>query len=143
MTALAAQTLVGDIGATNARFGLLDAAGTVDHIRVGPCTDHVGLAEAIEAYFNAVRRDSPEPPAALRPRVAALAVAAAVAGDHVAFINHHWFFSQSALKSRLGLDRLLMVNDFGALAAGVPHLKSHDVHWIGGGPARITMCPRR
>lgn len=142
MTALAAPTLVGDIGATNARFGLLDAAGTVDGIRVGPCSDHVGLAEAIEAYLDAARRDSPEPHAAPRPRAAALAVAAAVAGDHVAFVNHHWFFSQAALRSRLDLDHLLIVNDFGALAAGVPHLQSHDLRWIGGGPARDHYVPK-
>jgi glucokinase len=139
---IAAQTLVGDIGATNARFGLLDAAAKVDRIRVRPCSDYVGLAEAIEDYLDAVRHDNPEPRPFSRPRAAALAVAASVEGDHVAFINQHWFFSQTSLKSRLNLDRLLIVNDFGALAAGAPHLPSSDLRWIGGGVARDHYVPK-
>ena len=40
--------LLGDIGATNARFGLLDAKGVIGDIKVTTCAQHPGLAEAAE-----------------------------------------------------------------------------------------------
>jgi glucokinase len=68
-----------------------------------------------------------------RPHMAALAVAGPVAGDQVVFTNHPWSFSISALRGWLAVDRLLVVNDFTAVAAGVPYLKANDRTTIGGG----------
>jgi glucokinase len=140
---IAALALLGDIGATNARFGLLDTGGRIDRIRVLACRDHAGLAEAAEAYLEAARLDSGEavcPP--VRPGAAAIAVAGPVTDDQVTFTNHPWSFSQAALKSRLGLDRLLIVNDFSVVAAAAPHLGMSDVGWIGGGAAPDIHIPK-
>jgi glucokinase len=60
----------------------------------------------------------------------------------VTFINRPWSFSQAALKSRFKLDRLLVVNDFAALSAGVPHLAPGDLRWIGGGQVSVAYAPK-
>ena len=134
--------LLGDIGATNARFSLLDAAGRIGQICILACRDYAGLAEAADAYFEGIPSDGAEvdsKPA--RPRMAAIAVAAAVTGDQIAMTNHPWIFSQATLKSRLELERLLIVNDFSAVAAAAPHLGMSDLGWIGNGAAPDIYVP--
>ncbi len=117
--------LLGDIGATNARFALLDAQGRIDHVRIHACGDHAGLAEAAEAYLAEVRGPAPE--------AAAIDVAGPVSGDEVALTNHPWSFSQAALRRRLALQRLLVVNDFAAVAAAAPHIPAAQLSRLGGG----------
>jgi glucokinase len=127
---MSALALIGDIGATNARFALVDAGGRIDRIRVLACEDHPGIADAIAAYLAA---DAPGMPAPARPSASALAIAGPVTGDHVALTNHPWGFSIAALRRGLGLEHLLVVNDFEANALAVPHLDAADRVAIGGG----------
>src|SRR5271169_835948 len=101
--------LVGDIGGTNARFGLVEPDGSLLHSSVLADIDYAGLGEAIEAYL-AGRGGLP------RPRQAAIAVASPIAGDAVRMTNHNWAFSISELRSRLGFERLEVINDFTAQA---------------------------
>lgn len=49
--------------------------------------------------------------------------------------NHHWSFSISALQDALGLKRLLVINDFTALALSLPTLSALDLQKIGQGQA--------
>ena len=65
--------------------------------------------------------------------MAALAVAAPILGDAVSMINHPWSFSIAALRERLGLQGLSVLNDFVANALAIPHLAPGDVAKIGGG----------
>jgi glucokinase len=118
--------LVGDIGGTNARFALLDAAGQITRTRVQASEDHASLAEAIAAYLAAE---------SAAPDEAALAVASPVNGDEVTFTNHPWAFSITELQQRLGLRHLVVVNDFAANALAMPHLEPTDLLKIGGGTA--------
>src|SRR6516225_4132579 len=101
--------LLGDIGATNARFALLDATGLIGSVKVTTCAQHPGLAEAAEAYLKGIGAHE-------EVRAAAIDVAGPVSGDRVALTNHPWGFSQNELRARLGLDHLLIVNDFAAAA---------------------------
>ena len=135
---IATASLVGDIGATNARFALLDATGKVTAIRIFACREHVGLAEAVETYLEDACHGLNAPQA----KAAAIAVAGPVSGDKFTFLNHPWSFSQAALKSRLKLDRLLIVNDFAAAAAAAPHLATSDLEWIGGGATASAYVPK-
>ncbi len=121
--------LLGDIGATNARFALRDAGGAIGRVAVLACAEHAGLAEAIEAYLGEVRR----PGELLRPRAVALDVAGPVAGDRIALTNHPWSFSRAELGRRLGAERLVVVNDFAAVAAAAPFLAEAEVEQLGGG----------
>jgi len=121
--------LVGDIGGTNARFGLVSPDGELLHSRVLADADYPGIAEAIAAYLTD-RGGLP------RPRRGAVAIASPVAGDEVRMTNHPWTFSISGLRARLGFHRLLVINDFTAQALALPHLKEGDRTAIGGGAAQ-------
>ena len=121
--------LVGDIGGTNARFGLVSPDGSLLHSRVLADADYPGIAEAIEAYLTD-RGGLP------RPRRGAIAIASPVTGDEVRMTNHPWAFSISALQKRLGFQRLAVINDFTAQALALPHLKEGDRATIGDGTAQ-------
>jgi glucokinase len=118
--------LVADIGGTNARFALSDGGGRPHSIRVLPCSDYPTLEDAIEAYLAGVQ---------VRPRRAAVAVAVALTGDRVQMTNHIWSFSAAAVRQRLELDQLLLLNDFVALALAIPYLRTEECHQVGDGAA--------
>jgi glucokinase len=118
--------LIGDIGATNARFSLVRPGGEASAPRVYALNDHASLPDAIDAYL---REEKP----AEKPIQAVLAVASPVTENQVTLTNHPWTFSVKALREQLGLRRLQVINDFAANAVAVPHLGEHDVLQIGGG----------
>ena len=118
--------LVGDIGGTNARFALVTGPGRAPtRMRNLPCARYPGPAEAIRDYLAV--EDLPVPP------VAAFGIANPVDGDHVAMTNHHWAFSVEGLRATLGLERLLVINDFTALALSLRDLKPQERRQVGGG----------
>jgi glucokinase len=122
--------LVADIGGTNARFGtVLSPERGAEHVHTIPVAAHAGPAEAIQAYFERVRQDAGS--ALPRVRRAAVAVATAVNGDEIAMTNSPWRFSRSALQASLGVDALLMLNDFEALALSLPRLGGQQTRLIG------------
>lgn len=118
--------LLGDIGATNARFAIYDENQQFTCVRVIPVENYASLLEAIEAYLAAEGIDK-------SLRAAALAVASPVAGDAVTLTNHPWSFSISALRRDLRIEHLAVINDFTANALAVPHLKPEERVAIGGG----------
>src|SRR5580704_11166894 len=120
--------LIGDIGATNARFSLVQPGGGASPPRVYALNDYPSLPDAIEAYL---REERP----AQKPVQAVLAVASPVTENQVTLTNHPWTFSVKALRAQLGLRRLQVVNDFAANAVAVPHLGAQDVLQVGGGVA--------
>jgi glucokinase len=120
------RRLIGDIGATNARFAWADADGRTDRIRVLACDDYPTIEDALAAYL--ADDDRPEV-----PREVALAVASPITGNAVAFTNHPWSFTISGLKRRFTLERLLVVNDFTANALAMPRLSPSERIAIGGG----------
>ncbi|MDS4025672.1 MAG: glucokinase [Candidatus Contendobacter sp.] len=119
--------LVADIGGTNARFALADADQRTSAERVLSCADYPDLIQAAAAYL----RDVPEP----RPRRAAVAVATPVTGDWIDLTNNHWSFSREAAQQALGLEQLLILNDFTALARALPLLGPDERRAVGGGTA--------
>jgi glucokinase len=131
MTAAAAATaaetrLVGDIGATNARFGLVSPDGTVLHWRSHACENYPTIDAALAEYLG-------ERGGLMAPRQAAIAVASAVTGDLVAMTNHPWRFSVAALRAHFGFERLEVINDFTAQALALPHLAPNQRLTVGGG----------
>ena len=125
--------LVADVGGSNARFGLVEqAGGPILHVRSLPVAAHAGLAEAVEAYLEGLPGGADARP--LHPRHAAVAVATAVAGDQVEFTNSPWGFSIEAVRARLSLERLLVLNDFEALALSLPRLRADQLRAPGGLP---------
>jgi glucokinase len=117
--------LVGDIGATNARFALVGSGHAIKRTRVVAAGDYPGIAEAITGYLEA-EADG-------RPDQAVLAVASPVTGDSVTFTNSPWTFSIAELRQRLGLRRLEVINDLTATALAIPHLPESGRVQIGPG----------
>jgi len=123
-----ATWLVGDVGATNARFGLVSPDGAILHSNIFACDDFTEIGLAIEAYL-ATRGSLP------MPRQGALAIAAPVIGDRIRMTNHPWSFSVAALRDRLGFEGLVAINDFTAVALALPRLSAADRMTVGGGAA--------
>jgi glucokinase len=118
--------LVSDVGATNARFGLVSEDGRVLHSSITAGTEFATITEAIRAYLAQAGPRS-------APRVACLAIAAPISGDEVRMTNRPWRFSRAALRNELGLERLEIINDFTAVALALPRLSSEDRMAVGGG----------
>jgi glucokinase len=120
--------LVADIGGTNARFAIFfDNSGMLSNEQSLSCERYPGPVEAIEAYIKETN--------APRPYEIAMAVATPVTGDRIKLTNNHWAFSVEETRQTLGLDRLLMLNDFTALALSLPHLTTQQQRQVGGGNA--------
>jgi glucokinase len=121
-----ATWLVADIGATNARFGLMSFERRLLYAQTYACEQYRGIEDALAVYFDG-RGALP------MPRQGAIAIASAITGDRVAMTNHPWSFSISALKARFEFERLEVINDFTAAALALPHLGSEDRLTVGGG----------
>ncbi len=92
------------------------------------------LQHACEHYLAAVGVGA-------TPSRAAIAVASPVSADEIRLTNRAWSFSRTELEQSLGLDRLLMLNDFGAVAWAVPALGGEDVVHLYG-PSSHHRRPR-
>lgn len=121
--------LIGDIGATNARFALLQG-NEPSEVRVLEVAAYKSLGDAIQAYLGGLGKKG-----LALPKRGAVAVAGPVTGDYLTFTNHPWSFSIKALTAELGFTRLDVINDFVALAMAVPHLTRDCIRQIGPGAA--------
>ncbi|QNT69216.1 glucokinase [Defluviicoccus vanus] len=122
--------LIADIGGTNARFALADTNGKVQQVKHFPCRDFPRLADACEAYLTELAATETD---FVRPRAAAIAVASPVDSDDVRMTNHVWSFSIEETRRQLQFDTLQVINDFVAVALGLPHLTDDDVLQVGSG----------
>ena len=125
--------LVGDIGATNARFALIRHDGITTRARTYVLNDYPSLVEAISAFME---DESP----LTKPTEAVLAVAAPIMGDLVTLTNHPWTFSIEAIRQRFELKELRIINDFAANAVAIPYLNHGDRMQIGRG-APVADAP--
>ncbi|MBK1871451.1 glucokinase [Aestuariivirga sp. YIM B02566] len=122
---MAKLNLVGDIGGTNSRFGLVEPGSmTVTHIERLKNDDFASLEEVAAAYLER------QGIAALG--TAALDVAGIVTEDDFPLTNRDWMVRRAPLKAALKADRLIILNDFQALAMSLPYLDAADLIQIGG-----------
>jgi glucokinase len=118
--------LVADVGGTNARFALLRGTyGLPEQEKTLATASYPGIDAAIEDYLRQVNVDM--------PLEAAIAIANPITGDVVKMSNCHWTFSIEAMRQRLGLTRLLLLNDFTALAMALPAIPAAQLQQVGGG----------
>lgn len=118
--------LLADIGGTNARFALELAPGRIQAVQTLACADHARFEDAVRFYLAGANA---------RVAHAVIAIANPVDGDAIRMTNHHWAFSIEAARRALGLETLLVVNDFTALAMSLPALQPGDLAQVGGGTA--------
>lgn len=126
MSAASFPRLVGDVGGTHARFAWVASAGERPaRSRTYRCADYAGIEQALAAY----RQDEALP----APRACALGLANPVQGDRIEMTNNAWSFSRQALAQDLGVEQLLLLNDFTALALALPALPADELVRLGGG----------
>eukprot|EP01137_Pigoraptor_chileana_P028663 Opistho-2@12843 len=105
--------LLADVGGTHARFASqFRPQGPLEHCGRYACADFETLWDAISHHLWREGLD--------QPRAGAIGIATPITGDHVRMTNHHWAFSIKGLQDALGLQRLLVLNDFSALALALP-----------------------
>jgi glucokinase len=127
--------LIADIGGTNARFALTDPAASTPQLlqeKSLPAAEFASLQHAAEHYLASVSQ---------QPKSAALAVASPVAGDEIRLTNRAWSFSQRELQKALGLEKLLVLNDFGAVAYAVASLQENERVTLHGDPTAELRGP--
>lgn len=117
--------LVGDIGGTNSRFGVLEL-GSMDvrDVEVLKNDSFDGLEAAISAY---VKKHGITELAA-----AAVDVAAPVDREEITLTNRAWTFSAESLRKAAKARRFRLLNDFEALAWSLPHIAASDLVQLGG-----------
>lgn len=131
--------LVGDIGGTNARFALVERGqARPTAIEILTCGDYASLDDAVVDYLaragvNGVAE-------------ACFAVASPVTGPRVRMTNNPWVFDSDRLRARFGWQAFKVINDFTAMALGVPHVSSERLTHVCGGPGdrnrpRLVMGP--
>jgi glucokinase len=117
--------LLGDIGGTNSRFGLMELGSMeVRDVEVLKNDNFPGLEAAIAHYVE--KRGISELAAA------AVDVAAPVDRETITLTNRDWTFSAESLRKAAKARRFTLLNDFEALAWSLPHLAADDVIQIGG-----------
>jgi glucokinase len=115
--------LIADIGATTSRLGLTKADGKPFAVRTVPNDRIADLPTLLSEALEAARRP--------RPQAAVLGVAGPVDGDRFLVTNRQWSFSTRELARRLELKRMIVLNDFAALAHALPALAPADLVPVG------------
>ncbi|MCR9281819.1 ROK family protein [Roseibium aggregatum] len=121
--------LVADIGGTNARFALVDDAEAPTRMCGKTATaDHPDISSAI--------REVVLPETDPKPRTAIIAVAGPVTGDRIPLTNAAWVIEPLKMIADLGLDEVIVLNDFEAQALALPGYSGSDIEQVGSGTIR-------
>ncbi len=122
---MAELALVGDIGGTNSRFGLVrPGSQTIHDIEALKNDRFESLEQAVQSYLGSRNI------AALRS--AAIAVAGPVLGEAAQLTNRNWSFTSTSLKAAAHARSFHLLNDYEALALSLPHLAAADLEQVGG-----------
>jgi glucokinase len=123
----ASAVLLGDIGATNARFALL-TDGLLGPVKWIAVERYPQFADAIEDLLR-------EQFCERLVENALFAVAGPVEGDRCNFTNCSWTIDGREMRDQFKLQTVRIINDFEATALSLPHLMEGDVRSLGGGRA--------
>src|SRR3954452_14584889 len=130
--------LAGDIGGTNSRLAIYEVTGHPGERRLAPIFERIYPSagypslEGIAEQFLATARA--ELGATAQVTTAALGIAGPIEHNVCRATNLPWVIDGGVLSARLGIDRVMLVNDFTAAALGVTAVQSTDLASLGGGP---------
>lgn len=131
MSAFKQWNLVGDIGGTNARFGLVgDDLSNVIDIATYQVADFPDFADVLVHLMADVKRMELADTA---PDAVCVAVAGPPHVETISFTNSPWRFSRSTVEHHTGASRVKVINDFAAVARALPALKPDELEQIGEG----------
>lgn len=122
------EIVAADIGGTHARFALAEIVGGTVVGLGAPVTlrtaEHASLQRAWQAFGETLGRPL--------PTGAGIAVAAPIDGEVLQLTNNPWIIRPALVREKLGLDRFVLVNDFGAVGHAVAHCgPAHFLHLAG------------
>ena len=120
--------VVADIGGTHARFALAEVTSG----RVAALGEPVTLRTADHSSLAAAWHAFAEISGCALPPAAAIAVAAPVNSGPLKLTNSSWLIDPARLREDLGVNRLALVNDFGAVAHAVGQLGAGDLRHLCG-----------
>jgi glucokinase len=129
------HALLGDIGATNARFALLED-GVLGPIRSFEVAKFARFADALELFLKDYGSHAP-------PQHALFAIAAPIndeRDERCSLTNCSWLIDRQELRMRFRIESRLL-NDFEAVALSLPLLSPTDLVKIGPGRPQ-TSAPR-
>jgi glucokinase len=128
LDAVAEQIVAVDIGGTHARFALATLSGGRVLDIAKPVTlktaEHGSLQLAWQAFAHEAGQEL--------PRAAAIAIACPVDGEVLKMANNPWVVRPGAFQSELGLDRYVLINDFGAVGHAVAQCGPEDLQHVCG-----------
>ncbi len=113
--------IVADVGGTNGRFGIAHFSGDKIELErtMKYSNEHLtGFAELLSLYLDELGEEA--------PKQACFATAGPNNGRQGLLTNLGWELDAAALEERFGLDDILFVNDFKALARMAPELPEKD-----------------
>jgi glucokinase len=116
--------LVGDIGGTNARFAHCAAGGgQLSDVATFDTASAATVVELIAGYLDSVAGEHVE--------AGSIACAGPIMGDRCSLTNSSLVFSIDETRRAIGLETLLVVNDFAAVARSVPQVPAAELLIIG------------
>ena len=122
------EIVAADIGGTNARFAIAEVAGgrviRLDDPVTLRTAEHGSFQLAWEAFGAALGRPL--------PRAAAIAIACPVHGEVLKLTNNPWIIRPALIDERLGVERHVLINDFGAVGHAVAQCEPGHFHHLCG-----------
>lgn len=111
------EIIVADIGGTNARFAIAKVENgkvlSIDNENILKTADYATLQLAWDAFGQKLGRPL--------PKAASMAIACPIRGDILKFSNSPWIIRPALLADQLHLDKLILINDFEAVAHAAAH----------------------
>jgi glucokinase len=123
----ATRIVSADIGGTHARFVI----AKIEPERVelaAPVTLRTGDYASFESAWREFERQSQTE----LPRELAMAVAGPVDGAELSLTNSHWRFNRDQIVDQLGLNSIMLMNDFGAVANSVATMDERELIHLAG-----------
>jgi len=124
----AMQILVGDIGATHARLALSDARAELSQVADYPTQNYTRIEPLLDKYLE----DTPS----CQFEGCCLAMAGPVTQGRGKITNAKLAIDERELASSLEISRSYLINDFVALARGLPYLQPSSLDSLGGSPPK-------
>lgn len=109
------ELVTADIGGSHARF----AVANVEDGRVTGLSEAVTLRTVEHASLPIAWATFGQQLGRPLPRAAAIAVACPIAGEMLKLTNNPWIIRPAMIGTRLGVDRITLINDFGAIGHAV------------------------
>jgi len=130
------QAVAADIGGTHARFAIAtradDGTITLTHEAKLKVAEFASLQTAWEAYAAGL--------GAPMPRLAGVAVAAPVDGELLKLTNNPWVIRPALIGERLGMEKIMLINDFAAVAHAIAAVGENDFVHVAGPVAPVSQA---